>query len=103
MQHKRQRRTKKRAPELTVAQILAWADAYHQRIGAWPMRDSSGRIAGSLGEKWYNVDMALRRGSRGLPGGSSLAQLLAERRGYRNRKQLPPFTVRQILARADAY
>jgi hypothetical protein len=30
-------------------------------------------------EKWRNIDNALRYGLRGLPGGSSLAKLLAEK------------------------
>jgi hypothetical protein len=52
--------------------ILAWADAYHTWWGTWPKKDE-GRIAGTLGEKWVNVDMALRKGLRDLAGGSSLA------------------------------
>jgi len=47
--------------------------------------------------------MALLKGSRGLPGGSSLAQLLAEERGVRNRKRLPKLTVELILEWADAH
>ena len=41
------------------------------------------RWARSLGarEQWRNVDAALREGFRGLPGGSSLTQLLTEGRG----------------------
>jgi hypothetical protein len=40
---------------------------------------------------------------RGLPGGSSLARVLAERLGTRNRKRLPPLTIDGILAWADAH
>jgi hypothetical protein len=39
----------------------------------------------------------LRKGSRGLPGGSSLAQLLAKHRGVRNSQRLPRLSVRRIL------
>ena len=46
---------------------------------------------------------ALHKGQRGLPGGSTLARLLAEHRGVRNHLRLPPLKVRQILAWADAY
>src|SRR2546426_12690676 len=70
-------------PRLSVSKVLAWADAYHERAGQWPKK-TSGRIAGALGDTWTAVEMALRGGWRGLPGGSSLAQLLAERRGVRN-------------------
>jgi hypothetical protein len=65
------------------------------RTGDWPHRES-GQIPGSLGEKWRRVDNALVYGLRGLPGGSSLAQLLAERRGVRNIRRLPRLTEEQI-------
>jgi hypothetical protein len=45
----------------------------------------------------------LRQGHRGLRGGSSLAQLLARRRGVWNQAGLPRLTIRQILAWADAH
>jgi hypothetical protein len=102
--NKRRKPRKRRVapkPELTVARILAWADEFHGRVGRWPNADS-GRIARSLGETWCAVDMALRVGVRGLPGGSSLARLLAERRGYRNHMDLIPLDETQILAWADA-
>src|SRR5438034_51552 len=92
-----------RRKELSISQILAWADFYHQRTGQWPKRETSRFVYNSVGEKWYNIDMALRRGDRGLPFKSSLAQLLAEHRGVRNPKQLPPFRERTILDWADAF
>ena len=55
------------------------------------------------GEQWRNVDAALREGFRGLPGGSSLTQLLTEGRGARNQADLPALTEGQILAWADAH
>lgn len=91
-----------RLPPLTEEQILAWADAFHQGTGSWPTRES-GTIPDSGGEKWSSVDVALRLGARVLPGGSSLAKLLAHHRGVRNRKQLPPLTEEQILAWADLH
>jgi hypothetical protein len=104
MRRKRKRKKIRRKPELAESQILAWADAFHERSGKWPKQDTlPQRIAGSLGEKWSNVDDAMRRGLRGQPGGSSLARLLEEHRGVRNIANLPPLTVRQILAWADAY
>lgn len=98
----RLRRQGRRAPQLTVAQILAWADQHHARTGRWP-KQLSGVVSGSLGEKWLNLDAALRQGHRGLPGGSSLARLLAKHRGVRNHLALPQLTDRQILAWADAH
>src|SRR5262249_57131413 len=103
MPRKRTRRPIRRAPELTISQILAWADNHHARTGKWPKKDSSGRIMDSLGEKWLNVDMALRKGLRGLPAGSSLARLLAEKRGVRNRAALPRLSRVPALASAASH
>jgi hypothetical protein len=64
----------------TVAQILAWADAFHAAHGRWPVT-SSGPIPGTAHDTWSKVDTGLRMGLRGLPGGSSLSRLLAEHRG----------------------
>ncbi|HET6381859.1 MAG TPA: hypothetical protein VFJ58_00585 [Armatimonadota bacterium] len=84
-----------------IDQILEWADAHYSRTGQWP-RKSSGTIAEAPEETWARVDNALLKGSRGLPGGSSLARLLAEYRGVRNRNALQPLNeddiVRWILA-----
>jgi hypothetical protein len=91
----------KRLP-FTLSQILAWADAHHQRIRQWPNLNS-GRITGSFGETWRRVDSALRLGLRGLPGGASLALFLAERRGIRNQTNIPPLTIAQVLRWADAH
>jgi len=87
---------------LTVAQILAWADAFHRARGRWP-HCKEGIVPGTLSETWTNLDQALRKGLRGLPGGSSLAQLLAEQRGVRNPKGLPALSVATILAWCDTY
>jgi hypothetical protein len=75
-------------PPLTVEQILQWADAHKERTGSWPNADS-GTIPDSGHEVWSSIDAALRNGFRRLPEGSSLARLLAEQRGVRNRKQAP--------------
>jgi hypothetical protein len=89
-------------PALTVPQILAWAEAHYEATGEWP-HAKSGPIAGTREETWLRVETALRDGLRGLPGGSSLAQLLAQHFGARNIQALPPLTQRQILAWADAH
>jgi hypothetical protein len=96
------RRLALRVPTLDVADILAWADAYHERREEWPTRDS-GAILEAPRETWAYVDVALRQGVRGLTGGSSLPRLLAIHRGYRNRKALPPLSEAQILCWADAH
>jgi superfamily II DNA or RNA helicase len=99
---KRGVRNKQALPKLTSKQILRWADAHHQKTGQWP-KLTSGDVLGVIGEKWGNIDSALLIGLRGLPGGSSLAQLLAERRGVRNLGGLPDLAIEQILKWADAH
>jgi hypothetical protein len=89
-------------PNLAIAQILAWADAFHERTGGWP-QTQSGPILEAPEETWRAVNLALFKGGRGLGGGSTLAQLLAAERGVRNRLDLPRFTRKQILAWADAH
>ncbi len=91
-----------RRPELTIEQILEWADAHHARTGKWPIA-KAGRLHEDGNESWNNIENALLKGYRGLPGNSSIARLLATHRGVRNRKALPPLTDEQILRWADAH
>jgi hypothetical protein len=99
---RRGRRHKKYLPRLTPTLILTWADAHHARTGDWP-RQNTGPVIDAPGETWSGVDCSLWEGCRGLPGGSSIAQLLAARRGVRNQMALPPLTPEQILTWADAH
>jgi hypothetical protein len=92
----------KRLPRLTVEQILAWADAHRRATGQGPS-GTSGPVRGAPEENWMCVNAALRVGLRGLPGGGSLARLLAQCRGAHNPAALPGLTIKQILAWADAY
>jgi hypothetical protein len=78
---------------LTENLILSWADRHKKRTGKWPT-ENSGPVEGAPGEVWYNVNAALLQGLRSLPGGSSLAVLIAARRGIRNRASIPPLTRR---------
>jgi hypothetical protein len=102
MRRYRKRRGMPLASELSNAQILAWADHHHRWTQKWP-QIHSGTIVNAVGETWKRIDKALRMGSHGLPGKSSLAQLLNERRGVRNPAAPPPLSAAQILAWADAY
>jgi hypothetical protein len=95
-------RNNKALPPLRPKQILRWADVHHRRTGKWPVL-KSGAITDAPGETWQAVQAALVRGARGLPGGSSLAQFLAENRGVRNPRDLPPLTKRLILKWVDAH
>jgi hypothetical protein len=54
--------------------VLGWARAHCRRTGRWPTR-RSGPVADAPGETWEEVHAALLEGLRGLPGGTSLAQL----------------------------
>jgi hypothetical protein len=91
-----------RRPVLYLSDILRWADAFRRRVGRWP-HYYDGAIPGKLGLSWNAVDLALRRGLRGLPRGSSLAKLLRERRGHRHKGLLPPYKLSKVLAWADAH
>jgi hypothetical protein len=70
---------------LTVAQILAWAEAHRVRAGAWP-RVATGPVPESPGDTWRRIDSALRYGLRGLARGSSLARMLEKERGVPARR-----------------
>jgi hypothetical protein len=59
---------------LAVDNIVAWAKAHYVRTGRWPHRDS-GPVLEAPGETWGRINGALWQGSRGLPGGDSLAKL----------------------------
>ncbi len=89
-------------PELSKEQILGWVDAHHKRTGIWPKKES-GPVADAPGETWQALDDTLKRGARGLSGGSSLAKLLAEERGIRNVRDLEPLAIEKILAWADQH
>jgi len=86
---------------LSIGQILTWVDAYMATADEWPNRNS-GIVIGTV-ETWAAIDGSLKQGNRGLPGGSSLAKLLAEQRDVRNIRNLLPLTVEQILVWADAH
>jgi hypothetical protein len=64
---------------LTPRKILVWARGHRERTGKWPTC-GSGPVLDVPGETWNGVNQALYLGLRGLPGGSSLARLLHERR-----------------------
>jgi len=98
----RGRRHKGRLPKLPPRQILKYADGHFRRTGKWPKR-SSGPVLDAPGETWSAIDTALHKGQRGLPGGTTLARLLAAERGARNHKALPPLKVKQIMRWMEAH
>jgi hypothetical protein len=92
----------RKTPFFTVERILAWADAHRARTGKWPS-PKSGPIPELPGVSWATVQSALSFGWRGLPGGSSLARVLAEHRAVRNRSSLPALAIPQILGWAQSF
>jgi hypothetical protein len=92
----------RRPTPLTLAQILAWADAHQARTGRWPV-PRSGPVAGVPGESWSGISVALRQGLRGLPGGDTLARLLRRERHLPERRGRPLHHARhQIIAALHA-
>lgn len=88
--------------QITVRQILKWADAHCESTGLWPRADARAPTPVAA-LSWRGVDNALRYGLRGLPGGSSLVRLLVERRGAHSRACRPRLRLSQVLAWADAH
>jgi hypothetical protein len=68
-------------PRLTVAQVLAAADAHRARTGRWPTMES-GPVPELKVDSWRHIYVALIKGRRGLPKGLSLPKLLAKHRDY---------------------
>ena len=91
-----------RKPPLSVARILAWADAHHARTGRWPSC-TQGQVHGTPGEAGVNVNQALTNGLRGLPGGDSLPRLLERERGKWHKHRQPRLTEDQLVAWAQAH
>ena len=65
--------------KLTVEDILAWADDHQARTGRWPVQ-TSGVVSAAPDVTWAKIDDALRKGTRGMPPGSSLRRLFLEYR-----------------------
>ncbi len=81
-------------PDLTRAKILEWVDDHYDRTGTWPGRES-GRVLCARGIAWDTVDRHLRKGTRSLPGGVSLADLLWTARHVKDGRI--PFTEKMIV------
>ena len=100
MTHRGARGTIHNRITLSVPQILKWADLFRARTGGWP-QIKSGPVDEVSGLTWKQIQLALNKGLRGLPGGSSLARLLAEQRDLRIHYHLPPLSLAKILEWAD--
>jgi superfamily II DNA or RNA helicase len=91
-----------RRPQLSVTQILGWADDFHRATGRWPKNSKAADLIPGTNDSWATIDAALRLGRRGLSR-SSLADLLARHRSVRNHLKAPVFTIEQILRWADRH
>jgi hypothetical protein len=102
LQAERNVRNCKNQPDLNIRQIIDWADAYYLRFQRWPTT-SSGFVLEQPTDTWAAIDSVLCAGRRGLPGGYSLARLLAEHRGRKNHKALWQISIDAILDWADLH
>ncbi len=100
----RGRRNKRTLPPVTEADVLRWAHAFHERTRKWPNL-LSGPIpeAAAPEETWMRVDHAFYSGCRGLPGGSSVAKVLAKHGIRRHLHEQPRLTDKKILRWVRAY
>ncbi|MDC0274489.1 hypothetical protein OAK91_07135, partial [Planctomycetaceae bacterium] len=87
--------------ELTVSQILSWADEHHKRTGKWP-KHNSGKVH-EQDETWNAIDFSLKTGGRGLKEQLSLAKLLWERRGVKWRRRKRSLNLDWIQEQAIHY
>jgi len=94
-------RNEKDLPNFTINQILNWADKYRESNGKYP-KYKDGKINGTE-ETWNAVDNSLRKGTRGLLKGSSLAKVLEKYRKVKNHLNLPKLTIDKILVWADRH
>lgn len=94
---------KRRISPLTIQQILEWADTYQRENKRWPQRRSGRVRLAPFALTWHAIDSALQWGSRELPGGMTLADLLLKYRGVKNIHNLPPLDIKIILRWADAH
>jgi hypothetical protein len=88
--------------KLSKAGIMRWAAQHHRRTGQWPTINS-GPVYGVKHENWHALQCALHDGSRGLPPGGSLAQLLGRTPGSTRRLMRPRLTKQQIVTWADSH
>ena len=78
-------------PNLSEDTIVEWAAEEKRRTGKCPSV-KTGEVSEAPGETWETLDFHLKKGGRGLPGGSSLSRLL-QSRGLRKRRRLDKDTV----------
>jgi hypothetical protein len=94
---------KYRKDELTEDFISERVNDYKIRTGYWPKHTSGKVHGGADGDTWAVYHHSLSRGKRGLPGGSSLADLLDRRFGVTNYHNKPNLSDDLIIRRAVSH
>ena len=90
-----------RWPDWTIPKALQLIQGYLDKHRTWPTRDS-GRIYEGSPDTWTGLDIALKNGNRGLPGGTTLARFIAETWRVRNRSSpLVEFDLADVLRWCD--
>lgn len=84
----RGRKTRIKCPDITMAQVIAWMKLHHRETGTWPVRHSGPVRGGLPHDTWLKLDAALWKGSRSLPGGTSLRRLRHEGLGVERNAML---------------
>ncbi|MCI0364830.1 MAG: hypothetical protein L0219_13205 [Phycisphaerales bacterium] len=102
LQKHRGRPNQAQLPRLSIAQIVEWARRHLDRTGQWP-HGGSGPVVDAPSENWKAIDSAFWNGTRGLPGQTSLSDVLVRHCGKRDNRNPPRLTVKQILAWADRH
>ena len=88
--------------DITVEQIEEAAVQFHGNTGKWPSCYTKERIlVGPLKDTtWGTIQSILYKGGRGLPGGSSLADVLQNAGHKKNQKKQADITMEQIVEAA---
>jgi len=89
-------------PNVTEAQILRWADSFHERKGRSPT-SNSGEVADAPGETWRSINYALKKNKRGLSSSCSLADFLQQHRGKRIPARAPQLSFPLVLRWIDEH
>jgi hypothetical protein len=87
---------------LSNEQILSWAEAHFKKHKRWPSR-YAGAVVAAPGENWLAIDAALKRGLRGLEGGTSLKHLIRTTNGELRSRGPSRLTEAQVFGWCEAY
>jgi hypothetical protein len=92
----------KNAPQLSENSICDLIQTFIDLYERKP-QSTDENVPGIEGLSWANIDRRLREGSYGLPGGSSLAQLIRERFSIRDQVIVPTIPLEMIHSWVESY